>query len=442
MLNYRIRSIAGSRYKWEAVVPDGCKLIVITNRQATLSTPSISLYSLLDKESYIEMLKISGEVDTKTRLSALESMKQHLNGTFLNSPAYAHLFIGDIGQSAVQIIPSQSLYDVAIAARLGYKYIETNVQTTSDGILIPIHGISGTFGYEVTDLNGDFTYADTAINSVTYEWIAQNLRYRSTVDKYKTTIPTLEESLAECKKWGISVMMTYTAASYALAKKYFGDNFIAYNGNRNSGFTGWVMNYSSLATKAEILAKCDEVGAPYIHMLNPSVFATFRNAGTLADLAQAVHAKGCLLGLASCYQTTAETLDFLAAGGDVLAANSYTNFYESGNLVNLVADTNFSDFNTTGTESGGNLNLASGDTLASPSADVVSLGKGSLEIKFSGSLTINSFGHSKNSSNTITSDGKQTTILNTFFLNQAPTFALTAAAATTVYALKYKASKC
>ena len=365
-----------------------------------------------------------------------------MNGTFLNSPAYAHLFIGDIGQSAVQIIPSQSLYDVAIAARLGYKYIETNVQTTSDGILIPIHGISGTFGYEVTDLNGDFTYADTAINSVTYEWIAQNLRYRSTADKYKTTIPTLEEFLAECKKWGISVMMTYTAASYALAKKYFGDNFIAYNGNRNSGFTGWIMNYSSLATKDEILAKCDEVGAPYIHMLNPSVFATFRNAGTLADLAQAVHAKGCLLGLASCYQTTAETLDFLAAGGDVLAANSYTNFYESGNLVNLVADTNFSEFNTTGTESGGNLNLASGNTLASPSADVISLGKGSLEIKFNGSLTIDSFGHSKNSSKTITSDGKQTTILNTFFLHQAPTFALTAAAATTVYAIKYKASKC
>ena len=52
MLDYRIRSIAGSRYKWEAVVPDGCKLIVITNRQATLSTPSISLYSLLDKECF------------------------------------------------------------------------------------------------------------------------------------------------------------------------------------------------------------------------------------------------------------------------------------------------------------------------------------------------------------------------------------------------------
>lgn len=427
---------------WTAI-PAGCKLIVVSNRASALPSPVISLYCENDLNTFAEIRKVSGGSDSFRRLAALESTLQAQNKQFLfDGPAYAHLFIEDIEQGDSPVIPSESLEDVRIAARLGYKYIEANVQKTSDDVLIPIHGDDGKFGYEVVDTNGDFTYAETDINSVTYEWIQENIRYRSSVAKLKTTIPTLEEFMAECRLNGISVMMTYSAASYALAKKYFGDNFIAYQGNRGAGFQGFIMTYSSLSTQSDIVARCKEVGAPYIHMLNTSAFSTFYNGGTLKELAQAVHETGCLLGIAACYQTPVEVAAFMNAGGDVLASNNQVNFHESGNLTNLEDNNTFDDFVTTGSVAGGILSLTSGQTIASPDANAIHLGKGALDIVFSGQLIVRGFGHSANTNKTFTSSGNNTVRISTYFLNQKPVFSLEAAGATTITSLRYKASKC
>ena len=366
-----------------------------------------------------------------------------INKEFLNHPCYGHLFIETIGQEATPpAIPCQSLFDVDATARLGFKYIETNVQTTSDGVLIPIHGSSGTFRSEVVDLNGDFTYADTVINSVTYEWIQQNLRYKTKYAKHRTTIPTLEEVFKECKAHGMSVMMTYNDASYALAKKYFGDNFIAYNGNRDSGFTGTIMVYSPLATKDEILAQCDRKGAPYVHFLNVAAFNTFYGNGTLADLAKAVHDKGCLLGLAGCYHSVLDNIAFFEAGGDVSASGFYVNDFPQGNICNLKGDVDFSDFTiTNGTTTDGVLTLASGGTISSGDLSSIYLGKGFLRIRFNGTLKVTSFGHSKYRNVTLTSDGQLTKWFSTYFLEQTPTFNITATESTEIYMIDYKASK-
>ena len=427
---------------WTAI-PAGCKLIVVSNRSSALPSPTISLYCENDFNTFAELRKISGGSDSSRRLTALESALQVQNKQFLfDGPAYAHLFIENTGQSDSPIIPSQSLEDVRISARLGFKYIEANVQVTSDGVLIPIHGDAGKFGYEVTDTNGEFTYADTSIDSVTYEWIQEHIRYRSSVTKLQTTIPTLEEFMTECRMNGISVMMTYNSASYALAKKYFGDNFIAYQGKRDAGFQGIIMTYSDLATKADIVNRCKEVGAPYIHMLNTTAFSTFYNGGTLKELAQAVHETGCMLGLAACYQTPVEVAAFLEAGGDVIASNNQVNFQEYGNLTNLSDNNTFSDLVTTGNVAGGILSLTSGQTIASPDSDIIPLGKGVIEIVFNGQLVVRGFGHSANTNKTFTSSGKNTVRISTYFLDQKPVFSLEAAMATMIMSLKYKVSKC
>lgn len=381
------------------------------------------------------------EIDTTdVEIKANDTINKEF--TFGNHPCYGHLFIDTIGQSANPAIPCQSLFDVDATARLGFKYIETNVQTTSDGVLIPIHGVSGKFGYEVTDLNGNFTYADTLINSVTYEWIQQNIRYKTKYAKHRTSIPTLEDVFKECKSHGMSVMMTYNATTYALAKKYFNDNFIAYSGNRNLGFTGMIMHYSPLATKDEILARCDDLGAPYIHMLDTNAFDTFYNAGTLADLANAVHEKGCLLGIAGCYQTALQNIAFFEAGGDVNASGYFVNDFQQGNICNLKGDVDYSDFTiTNGSVVDGVLTLASGGTISSGALSSIYLGKGSLRIRFNGTLQVTSFGHSRFTDITLSSDGTLTKWLSTYFLEQTPTFSITATESTEIYMIDYKASK-
>ena len=365
-----------------------------------------------------------------------------INKTFIfgNKPCYGHLFINEISGNE-PAIPCQSLFDVDATARLGMEYIELNVHATSDGVLIPIHGVSGKFGREVTDLNGGFTYEDTAINSVTYSWIESNLRYSSKYAKHRTTIPTLEQALSECKRHGISVMMTYSAAAYALAKKYFDDNFIAYNGSRGDGFTGLIMSYSGLTTIAEILTVCDTIKPPYIHMLQPTAYASFVQAGTLPELAQAVHEKGCLLGIAGCYQTILEQIAFFEAGGDVNASAEFVNDFENGNICNLKGDADFSDFTTTGTSANGVLTLTNGQKIGTGTLANIYLGKGSLRMRFNGKLKINSFGHSKFNNVVLESDGSTTKWISTYFLEKSPSFELEATEQTEIYMMNYKASK-
>ena len=74
---------------------------------------------------------------------------------FVEKPFYYHFrsngFIEDAnGRNA---IASQSLDDVELAARLGFGLIEANIQSTSDGHFVVIHGTSGTFGPECKSIN-------------------------------------------------------------------------------------------------------------------------------------------------------------------------------------------------------------------------------------------------------------------------------------------------
>ena len=364
-----------------------------------------------------------------------------INGRFFERPFYGHCFISQISASSTPLIPCQSLMDVDAAKRLGFESIELNVQRTSDNQLIAIHGVSGTFGGQVYHIN-NVDISSTMINSVTYDYIRQYVRYRAMYAKDRVTIPLLSDVLKECKRLGISVVITYSEDARALADKYIGENrWIAYGGLRGNGYGGMIMNYSPLATQTEIVELCESIKPPYVHALNTTAFATFRAAGTLQELADAVHATGCLLGLASCYHSTDDNIYFFENGGDVGASDNFVNFPESGNLVNANGAVDFSDFAHTGSVVDGVLSLPADGTLTlATQPDTVYLGKGSLEIRFNGSLKIVSFGRS--TANTIiTSDGKLKS-LSTYFQNAAPTFSIVATESTDIYMIHYKASKC
>lgn len=402
-------------------VPEGCVTIIVTNRSATLPTPTITA--------------TNETVNEGTEL-AKESVYSIYNKIWLEKPFFGHLWINSIDGSN-PAIPCQSLFDIDATARLGFKYIEVNVLKTSDKVLIPLHGAQSSFGREVTDLDGNFTYENTKVYSVTYEWITQNIRYNSKYAKHRTTIPTLEEFLNECKRLGISVLITYNSTIYSLVKKYFGDNFIANGGNRDDGFSGLITNYNSLSTIDEIIDECKAVQPPYCHVMSASAFQSFRAAGTLQELALKVHECGCMLGVAGCYLASGFVEQFFAEGGDISASDREVNDFEIGNICNLAGDMDFSQFTiTNGVAADGVVTLQNNGTIVSPNYDSIYLGKCSLHIRFNGRVKIKLNGNTTE----IESNGNQPHWLSSYILENTPNLEITSVGVTEVTSINYRAS--
>lgn len=434
-----LQRVDGANIGDNAVTDSGISIEILNEYQEPLA----SFQKVMQLEEEVASIDVSGLERTRTKANDAISRQ------FLAKPFYHHIFIDTVGdQNLRPAIPCQSLYDVDAAARLGMDYLELNIHLTSDGVPIAIHGQyfdgAACLGYEVTDVSGNFTDAvcKTPISQLTYQWIADNVRYKSKYPKHRTTIVPLEEILKECKKRGISVMMIFNSTSYALAKKYFGDRFIAYGGLREGGFTGVVMHYTGASTEDAVLAECDAVTPPYIHMMTNDAFNTFKTAGTLGDIIQKIHERGCLAGIAGCYHPASEILEFFSLGGDVSASEEFVNDFATGNICNLKGDDTFGDFAVTGgSVADGVLTLQSGGTIGTSISESVYLGKGSLHIRFNGTLKMTSFGHSKFTNLTLESDGESVTWLSTYFLEQVPTFSLQATASTQVFMIDYKASK-
>ena len=101
-------------------------------------------------------------VEQRIRMNTSSAV--NANWTFrFGGPYYSHLFIDKIYAKSDPIIPCQSVFDVQIAARLGFKFIEANVHATATpGKYIVMHGVRGCLGDQVTDLDGN-SAADVVI---------------------------------------------------------------------------------------------------------------------------------------------------------------------------------------------------------------------------------------------------------------------------------------
>lgn len=77
-------------------------------------------------------------VEQRIRMNTSSAV--NANWTFrFGGPYYSHLFIDKIYAKSDPIIPCQSVFDVQIAARLGFKFIEANVHATATPGLSLIH---------------------------------------------------------------------------------------------------------------------------------------------------------------------------------------------------------------------------------------------------------------------------------------------------------------
>lgn len=351
-------------------------------------------------------------------------------------PYYSHLFIDKIYSDSDVIIPCQSVYDVQIAARLGFKFIEGNVHATATpGKYIVMHGVRGTLGGQVADMAGN-SAEEVVIKETSFDELMSKYVYRSKYAKYRSRISSLEDFLMECRTNNIAPMIQYVdPEEVRIIRSIMGDNFILYCGTRKV-FEGPIMEYQTYKSIREIVDRCKHIGPPYMYCMgNVSDFTDEQ----LRVIVREVHNAGCHVGYAGCYESPVVSRKLLGMGFDFSASGWDINEIESGNLCNLTADVEFGDFVTDGTVKDAVLELKAGQTVK-PGAHLKHefLAGGSLHIRFEGVIYVEmgDYIHSE-----FESDGSQSMWFSSYFMEQVPAFTITGKRNARIINMTYKASK-
>ena len=368
-------------------------------------------------------------------------------GSFVNriNPYYDHLFIDKINKGVANddiIIPSESIYSVAISKRLGFDMLELNVNYTSDGAFLVFHGDGGKFGSQFEHIDGVTNISAVAVNSVTSEWVKSNVRYKSKYPKYRTAPSTLKEMLHECKRNGIVPFVqrkdtnaTGTwVSSITSADRIMGrDNYVSYGGGNNRETSAPICYFGSESSLEAILAVCNKYGAPFIYAINN---VTRFSDDELKNIVDTLHYRGYFVGFAGSYQNEPLNQKLLNMGFDISASGWNVPIFTDSNI--MCADS-FDQFAHNGTVNDGELTLSAGNTVSiAHSGSVPFLSVGLLQIRFTGKLNIKMGDYINNE---FVSDGDSAMTLTTYYMEKAPVFNITAVEGTVIKEILFKASK-
>lgn len=355
---------------------------------------------------------------------------------------YDHTFINDLNAETENIIiPCQSLANINSSYRLGFHMIEANVKALSDGNYIVCHG-GGTgalkFGTQFAHVDGTTDISDVTISSVDLNWVRTNVRYRSSYAKYATYPPTLQEFLYECKKYNMTALVQCVDANVVkIADEILGKyNWVAYGATRDMT-DGMIMTVASPDSAIHAVSICRSYGKPYMLCMDNTLSLT---ADEMKNIINAVHDAGYYIGYIQYYINEQYNQKYQELGFDFCASTWSVNRMDSGNLCNLSGDLTYGDYSTSGTVANGVITLAAGQTVTPAQAlGSVFLGKGELCVSFTGKINVQMGKHINNSQES--ADNPQIRV-STFFLNEAPTFVISANLASTITSITYKASKC
>lgn len=360
---------------------------------------------------------------------------------------YAHLFLSETAMPSGdehQVIPSQSIFDVQISDRLGFNIIEGNVRKTSDGKYIVIHGGGGgTLGSQVVDVNGD-PATNVVIANTTLADIQNNYHYRSKYAKYRTSIPTLETFLLECRMHNMTPLLQWVdVGEIEIIKKIMGNNFIQYDGLRTTT-DGMIMKYGNAPTLATVIGWCDTIKPPLMVCIADT--DNIYTDADLDDLVEACHTRGVYIGYTNNYKNPIDNLRVLKHGFDFASSGWDVNDFNYGNLIHVSSDVDFSDFTHTGSVLDGKLFLENGDTVQlTTQLNSCFLAKGILDVVFDGSIGLSMGKYidvKATDTKLFTSDSKNSIRFSTMFLELVPDFTITASGNVVISQIMYKASRC
>ena len=357
-----------------------------------------------------------------------------LNTPFRFKPCYDHLFVST--PKEYMTVPHESKFHVRLSKSFGFDVIEANTKTTSDGVFVVNHFVNGKFGNYFSHVDGTTDISDTAVSSVTWDWIKQNVRYNSRIPQYRVRPLRLEEFLRECKQNDLIPMVGVSGDGVIdIADSYMGkDNYIAYGATREQSPYGTIYAWQSATTKESIVKICEKYGAPFIYgMSNPSSFSD----SELLEIIDAVHERGCLIATAYCDNLWYK---YSAMGFDAFAAIRHVNRLTHGNICNYHSMYGFSDFTyTNATENNGVLTFSADGTLSpniqETTYDVCVF---DLEIEFVGTISFSNKG--EYIGQTITSDGETPFFMAVPVIHGNPKLNIAVTSGTIIKDLKYKAS--
>ena len=339
-------------------------------------------------------------------------------------PFYSHLFIDTIYKDSDPLIPCQSVFDVRIAARLGFRYVEANLHpTATPGKYVVIHGHRGTIGYQLETLDGH-SAPDVVISQTPFDTLRTRFRYRSRREEYRIPVTSLEEFLHECRSCGVAPLIQYVdETSLSIIRSIMGDDYILYGGRRELGHNGMIMEYKSFPTVEGVVGQCRYVGAPYMYCMgNVSAFSDDQ----LREIAAGAHSCGCLVGFAGCYESPGTSARLFSLGFDFSASGWDINEIRHGNLCNISLD--------------GRSSLKAGEPLKIKRKRLGKpfLSGASLRIAFEGTLHIKMGPYIDSD---FTSDGSSSIHLSTYFLEDSPDFSIRAVSDARITYLTYRVSE-
>lgn len=128
------------------------------------------------------------------------------------------------------VVPENSVAAVAMAKRMGYVGIESDVHYTKDKRMVILHDATLN---RTARRASDYAKLDKPVKlaDLTFEELRRDYVLESADPELRTPIPTLEELLEECKRQGI-IPMLHSALweSYEVAQQMFGDEWICFTG--------------------------------------------------------------------------------------------------------------------------------------------------------------------------------------------------------------------
>ena len=413
-------------------IPSGTKFVVQIARTTEDQTEIADVETFLKAVTFDTGLKskMNGSDQLSTRVSVVENLFRY--DTF-----FSHL---GVEQTTNIVIPCQSIADVERTRRLGFKVLELNVLKSSDGEYFCLHGSSGKFGAQFVGADSS-DVSDIAVSSKTSTWIKDNVRFVSKYAKYRTAPNTLEEMLYACKEQHIVPLVQFVGMDeVALINKIMGNsNYVLnlYSADRNGKTDAVCASWTAIPSISDAVAKCKASGKTYMLGVNHSnsAFSGFSD-DDWKDYISGIHEAG--YWVIGAYMTPQQVVKFTRFGWDAIASTAQINEIETGNILNLFADIDYTGFSSNGTVSDGILTLANGQVVTTQTnPDSVFLGGGSLHITFSGTISVNM----GKISALFTSDGTHDTWISTYFEEQAPKFVITANGNATITQLSYKASR-
>ena len=399
--------------------------------------PENGIYALtatIDDSTAVDLSTMIGKI-TVTQYGEREG---HTDNSILRSlydkPVIDHLFVNDSGTDI--IIPHESLYHIRLSKRFGFDIIELNTWHTSDGVYIVNHFDDHKFGQYFHHVDGITDISNIAVDSVTWAWVVQNVRYNSTIEQYRTRPETLQEALEECKRENLTpfIMINDDPNIVEIANSYFGENgYIAYKAERALCPNAVITHWKGLSTKAEILEWCRQYKPPYIYsMSNPRGFTD----SELSDIISALHKEGYFISTS--YQDL-RWQKYRALGFDLYSAQNRINRITNGLYYSADSIFGWDDFTITNGEltSNGMLFATAGRIEPNVPSQVMPIGGIDIEVTFSGDIIISAVGMQK-SATEYEQEETKTMFLSVGIMNDVPSFRIATSAGTIIKAVSIK----